>query len=101
MESLKPEIVRREQKRKGVKHRRHRRKTAAYIRQGEWFFLPRPMMHVGDLAVRNGQLVRGAGKPHRIWPGERWETVVPARRAACPPVTWPGSVGASGRIPPS
>ena len=66
MESLKPDIVRREQKRKGVKHRRHRRKTAAYIRQGEWFFLPRPMMHVGDLAVQNDQLVRGAGKPHRV-----------------------------------
>jgi hypothetical protein len=23
------------------------------------------MMHVGELAVRNGQLVRGRGKPHR------------------------------------
>lgn len=80
MEALKPDIVRREQKRKGVKHRRHRRKTAAYIRQGEWFFLPRPMMHVGDLAVRNDQLVRGAGKPHRVeWlyrPEGRDETFV-------------------------
>jgi len=66
MEALKPEIVRREQRRKGVKHRRHRRKTAAYVRQGEWFFLPRPMMHVGSLADRNGQLVRGGGKPHRV-----------------------------------
>jgi hypothetical protein len=66
MESLKPNIVRLEQKRKGVKHRRHRRKTAAYVRQGEWFFLPRPMMHVGDLASRNGQLMRNGGKPHRV-----------------------------------
>ncbi len=80
MESLKPDIVRREQKRKGVKHRLHRRKTAAYVRQGEWFFLPRPMMHVGDLAERNGQLVRGRGKPHRAeWlyrPEGRDETFV-------------------------
>jgi len=66
MEALKPDVVLREQKRLGVKHRRHRRKTAAYVRQGEWFFLPRPMMHVGDHAVRNGQLVREGGKPHRV-----------------------------------
>jgi len=80
MEALKPEIVRREQKRKGVKHRRHRRKTAAYVRQGEWFFLPRPMMHVGELAIHNGELVRNWGKPHRVeWlyrPEGRDETFV-------------------------
>ena len=66
MEALKPEIVRREQKRKGVKHRRHRRKTTAYVRQGEWFFLPRPMMHVGELAINDGILARRGGKPHRV-----------------------------------
>jgi hypothetical protein len=66
MEALKPDVVLREQKRLGVKHRRYRRKTAAYVRQGEWFFLPRPMMHVGDRAVRNGQLAREGGKPHRV-----------------------------------
>lgn len=66
MEALKPDIVRREQRRKGAKNRRFRRKTAAYIRQGEWFFLPRPMMHVGELAVRNGAISRDGGKPHRV-----------------------------------
>jgi hypothetical protein len=66
MEALKPAIVLREQDRKGVRHRRYRRKTAAYVRQGEWFFLPRPMMHVGALATRNGQLVRPGGKPHHV-----------------------------------
>ncbi len=80
MEALKPDIVRREQKRKGVKHRRYRRKTAAYVRQGEWFFLPRPMMHVGELAIHNGELVRNEGKPHRVeWlyrPEGRDETFV-------------------------
>lgn len=67
MESLKPLAVRREQKRKGVSHRRDRRRTAAYVRQGEWFFLPRPRMHVDQrLIERNGSLVRGRGKPHRV-----------------------------------
>ncbi|MEM9658779.1 MAG: hypothetical protein AAF961_10495 [Planctomycetota bacterium] len=78
MEALKPEIVRREQRRKRVKHRRHRRRTTAYVRQGEWFFLPRPTMHVGELAERNGQLSREGGKPHRVeWiyrPAGRSET---------------------------
>ncbi len=51
MEALKPSIVRREQKRKGVKHRRNRRKTAAYVRQGEWFSLRRPKTHVAARAT--------------------------------------------------
>jgi hypothetical protein len=76
METLKPEIVRREQRRKGVKHRRDRRRTAAYIRQGEWFFLPRPKMQVAEtLAQRNGQLARPDGKPHRV----DWIYRVPGR----------------------
>lgn len=66
MEALKPEVVLRAQQRLGVKSRLHRRKTAAYVRQGEWFFLPRPMMHVGDKAVAGGQLVRSGGKPHLV-----------------------------------
>ncbi len=67
MESLKPGIVRREQRRKGVKNLQHRRQTAAYIRQGEWFFLPRPKMQVADLLVElDGQLARDGGKPHRV-----------------------------------
>jgi hypothetical protein len=62
MESLKPEIVRREQRRKGVKNLQHRRQTAAYIRQGEWFFLPRPKMPVADVLVElDGQLARHGG----------------------------------------
>lgn len=80
MEALKPKAVLREQHRKGVRHRRYRRKTAAYVRQGEWFFLPRPMMHVGEHAIRNGELVRPGGKPHRAeWlfrPEGRAETFV-------------------------
>ncbi len=81
MEALKPEIVRREQKRKGVAHRRHRRRTEAYIRQGEWFFLPRPQMHVDvSLVQANGRLARKGGKPHRVeWLYEMDETLKFAR----------------------
>lgn len=67
MESLKPALVRREQRRKGVRHRLDRRATAAYIRQGEWFFLPRPKMQVAaELVEYRGQLARNGGKPHRV-----------------------------------
>ncbi len=87
MEALKPAIVLRAQKRLGVKSRRHRRKTAAYVRQGEWFFLPRPMMHVGELAIRNGQLARPVESPTR-WNG-----------CTSPPAPTRPSSAARSRIP--
>jgi hypothetical protein len=68
MESLKPQVVLSEQDEKRVKRsRRKHRRTKAYVRQGEWFFLPRPMLRV-DMALvqHNGVLVRGTGKPHRV-----------------------------------
>jgi hypothetical protein len=67
MEALKPDIVRREQRRMGVRHRKNRRTTAAYVRQGEWFFLARPNMQVlNGLIERNGRLAREGGKPHKV-----------------------------------
>ncbi len=66
MEALKPPLVRSEQERRGVRHdRRASRRTAAYVRQGEWFFLPRPDL-VPDrfLVFRNEPLRRTGGKPH-------------------------------------
>lgn len=68
MEALKPDIVRREQKRKGVnQRRRNRRRTEAYVRQGEWFFLPRPRMHVApDQVEHNVPLAREGGQPHLV-----------------------------------
>lgn len=67
MESLKPIEVLREERRKGVKPACGLRRNAVFIRQGEWFFLPRPKMCVSPLAVeRNGELVRDARKPHRV-----------------------------------
>lgn len=65
MESLKPRAVRARQG--NLKPAaRLRRKNDIYIRQGEWFFLPMPMMEVDDKLVhRNELLSRGNGsKPH-------------------------------------
>src|SRR5262249_32956488 len=67
MEALKPVEVRAAQARKRVPVKeRQRRKTDAYIRQGEWFCLPAPDLAVDELLVtRNEPLTRGEGsKPH-------------------------------------
>lgn len=68
MEALKPELVKSEQRQKRVKRKRRRgRRTTAYVRQGEWFFIPRPKLDVDeDRVEHNGALVRGEGKPHHV-----------------------------------
>jgi hypothetical protein len=46
---------------------RDRRWTKAFVRQGEWFFIPRPHLDVklkGQVVLRNEPIRRGAGKPH-------------------------------------
>lgn len=67
MESLQPRIVRwavhanlRRQK------NRFRRRNEAFVRQGEWFFIPQPDLVVPErLMLRDEPLSRGAGsKPH-------------------------------------
>lgn len=66
-EALKPVEVRVAQARKGLKGKaRSRRKNAAYVRQGEWFFVPAPGLTVDDkLVLRAEPLRRGnGGKPH-------------------------------------
>ncbi len=66
MEALKPETVRDAQSRAGLKKRdRNRRKNRAFLRQGEWFFVPAPETRVNeDIVLRNEPLQRGRGKPH-------------------------------------
>jgi hypothetical protein len=67
MEALKPQEVLDAQRRQGVKGKdRLRRKNAAYVRQGEWFFLPAPTVRVDkQLVLFNEPLSRGNGsKPH-------------------------------------
>lgn len=66
VEALKPEEVRTAQKDAGTKRKDlHRRKTGGYVRQGEWFFVPRPDARVRDyLILKDEPLRRGGGKPH-------------------------------------
>ena len=66
MEALKPQEVQAAQARKGLKARhRNRRHNAAFIRQGEWFFIPEPELVVDKkLVLRNEPLARAGGKPH-------------------------------------
>ncbi len=46
---------------------RNRRKNAAFIRQGEWFFLPISDLTVDEsLILKNEPMRRGGGKPHWV-----------------------------------
>jgi hypothetical protein len=66
-EALKPAEIRLAQALKGLRaEARARRKNAAYVRQGEWFFIPAGGLAVDEsLVLRNEPLVRGnGGKPH-------------------------------------
>lgn len=63
-EALKPEAVRLAQQ--GVASKALlRRKNAAYIRQGEWFFIPTPQLAPSELFVLHDEPInRGRGKSH-------------------------------------
>jgi hypothetical protein len=66
-EALKPVEVRVAQALKALRaEARSRRKNAAYVRQGEWFFLPAADLSVDEkLVLRHESLSRGnGGKPH-------------------------------------
>jgi hypothetical protein len=46
-------------------NQRDRRRMAGFVRQGEWFFVPRPELTVDErLVLKNEPIRRGAGKPH-------------------------------------
>ena len=67
MEALKPPAVRDAQAMAKVHFaKRNRRKNRGFVRQGEWFFIPRPAMVVDKAHVlRNEPLRRNdGGKPH-------------------------------------
>jgi hypothetical protein len=65
-DALQPEAVREAVAR--VRPRdRFRRRNAAYVRQGEWFFLPQWTLRVDERDIlRNEPLTRGRGKDHRL-----------------------------------
>ncbi|HVK01918.1 MAG TPA: hypothetical protein VM490_00435 [Armatimonadaceae bacterium] len=71
MEGLKPRGVAAMQRRLGVRARDwNRRKNPAFLRQGEWFFLPQPGWQPPSAALtvlRNEAIRRGDGsKPHLV-----------------------------------
>lgn len=69
MEALKPAEVRAAQTRRGLRVKQlRRRRNAAFVRQGEWFFVPAPALQVAEsMVLRNEPLSRGAGsKPHVV-----------------------------------
>jgi hypothetical protein len=44
------------------------RRNDAFVRQGEWFFIPRPELRVDPSQVHKREPIRrGAGKPHWCW----------------------------------
>ncbi|MFA5135639.1 MAG: hypothetical protein WC505_07700 [Patescibacteria group bacterium] len=65
-QSLKPTVVQEAQKRAKTKRKHlHKRHQEAFIRQGEWFFVPRPDLVVDEkLTLKKEPIRRGAGKPH-------------------------------------
>jgi hypothetical protein len=66
MEALKPEPVKEAQSKKGLNDKEKKsRKTEAYRRQGEWFFIPCPNLKVDKkLILKDEPLQRGRSKPH-------------------------------------
>jgi len=66
-EALKPELVRNlERGKKGKRHKRLRRKTDTFVRQGEWFFVPAPDVRIENAhTLHRESISRGTGsKPH-------------------------------------
>ncbi|MEL6632574.1 MAG: hypothetical protein AAFQ83_14015 [Bacteroidota bacterium] len=70
MTSLKPMEAARSQQRRRVKHKdRHKRHNEGFLRQGEWFFIPRPnfVPKMKFAVLKNEPISRGGGsKPHMI-----------------------------------
>lgn len=65
--ALKPEEVRTREAALGITRKKScRRRNEAFVRQGEWFFIPDPRLNVSPMVIlRNEPLTRGnGGKPH-------------------------------------
>ena len=46
-------------------NKRDSRRNEAFVRQGEWFFIPRPEVNAkSEIVLENEPIRRGAGKPH-------------------------------------
>ncbi|MBM4033678.1 MAG: hypothetical protein FJ291_18120 [Planctomycetes bacterium] len=64
-EALKPAAVQSSQDRMKVKTKdRNRRRNQAFVRQGEWFFVPSPGIQPDEALVLRGEPLARGGKPH-------------------------------------
>src|SRR5207237_4170345 len=64
--ALQPQVVRSAIGRTQPKHP-FRRRNAAYVRQGEWFFVPAPTLDPSaTMVLQNEPLSRGRGKAHTM-----------------------------------
>jgi hypothetical protein len=65
-DALKPSVVWDAMRRSGVRLAdRDKRRTRAFVRQGEWFFIPVAKLKADEkLVLSNEPIRRGAGKPH-------------------------------------
>ncbi|MBA3531206.1 MAG: hypothetical protein H0T73_04710 [Ardenticatenales bacterium] len=69
MDALKPQAVVTSQREHGVKGKNwNRRHNEGFIRQGEWFFLPRPRFHPDNelMILHNEPIRRSGGSPHMV-----------------------------------
>jgi hypothetical protein len=68
LEALRPAVVQWWLAQRRVRPRdRNRRRNEAFVRQGEWFFLPRPDVSVPEsLVLQHEPIRRGNGKPHWV-----------------------------------
>ena len=67
MDALQPSEVQQALRRGHVRHKqRHRRNNPAYLRQGEWFFLPAPDFEADPRIVHRREPLRMFGKPHWV-----------------------------------
>lgn len=69
METLKPEAARWSQRVHNVSRKEwNRRANAGFVRQGEWFFLPRPNFAPASQAMilSDEPIMRSGGKPHMV-----------------------------------
>ena len=66
MDALKPAQIIGVQKHLKAKNR-NKRKNAAFLRQGEWFFIPAPDIVTDPmLIIKNEPIRRGNGSPHMV-----------------------------------
>lgn len=67
-ELLKPFLVRKAQWNARIKRKnQYKRRNKAFIRQGEWFFIPEPELKADDKYIlKHEPIRRGGSKPHRL-----------------------------------